>query len=208
MTKKKDKVLIFDTTLRDGEQAPGASMNQQEKLEIAYALERLGVDIIEAGFPIISKGDFDAVHAVAKSIKSLTVCGLARSIKKDIDAADDALKGARRKRIHVFLATSKIHMQHKLKKNQEEILKMAIDAVKYAKKKMPNIEFSPEDASRSDRDFLYRILEDVIKAGAKTVNIPDTVGYSIPTEYGKLIADIKNNVPNINKAIISVHCYD
>ncbi|MCK4881415.1 MAG: 2-isopropylmalate synthase, partial [Candidatus Omnitrophica bacterium] len=196
MIRKKDKVLIFDTTLRDGEQAPGASMNQQEKLEIAYALERLGVDIIEAGFPVISKGDFDAVHAVAKNIKGSTVCGLARSIKKDIDAAHEALKGAKRKRIHVFLATSKIHMQHKLKKSQEEILKMAVDAVKYAKKKVADIEFSPEDASRSERGFLFRILEEVIEAGATTVNIPDTVGYSIPVEYGGLIADIKNNVPN------------
>ncbi|MCK5178497.1 MAG: 2-isopropylmalate synthase, partial [Candidatus Omnitrophica bacterium] len=208
MTKKKDRVLIFDTTLRDGEQAPGASMNRQEKLEIAYALERLGVDIIEAGFPVISKGDFDAVNAVARHIKGSIVCGLARSIKKDIDAANNALKGARNKRIHVFLATSKIHMQHKLKKTQEEILKMAVDAVKYAKKKVFDIEFSPEDASRSERSFLFRILEEVIKAGAGTVNIPDTVGYSMPTEYGGLIADIKNNVPNINKAIISVHCHD
>jgi len=208
MTAKKDKVLIFDTTLRDGEQAPGASMNQEEKLEIAYGLEQLGVDIIEAGFPVISKGDFDAVRAVAKQIKGSTVCGLARSLKKDIDAAHDALKGAKKKRIHVFLATSKIHMKHKLKKSQEEILKMAVDAVKYAKTKMPDIEFSPEDASRSERSFLYKILEEVIKAGAKTVNIPDTVGYSIPAEYGGLIADIKNNVPNINKAIISGHCHD
>ena len=205
---KKDKVLIFDTTLRDGEQAPGASMNESEKLEIAFALERLGVDIIEAGFPVISKGDFDSVHTVAKNIKKSTVCGLARSIKKDIDAAAKSLKPAKKKRIHVFLATSKIHMQHKLKKNPDEILKMAVDAVKYARKQCPNIEFSPEDASRSEKDFLYRILEGVIKAGATTVNIPDTVGYSMPIEYGDLIADIKNNVPNINKAIISVHCHD
>ena len=203
-----EKVLIFDTTLRDGEQAPGASMNQQEKLEIALALERLGVDIIEAGFPVISQGDFDAVHMVAKNIRRSIVCGLARSIKKDIDAADEALRGARKKRIHVFLATSKIHMQHKLKKSQEEILQMAVDAVKYAKAKIPDIEFSPEDASRSERGFLFKILEEVIKAGATTVNIPDTVGYSMPAEYGGLIADIKNNVPNINKAVISVHCHD
>jgi len=208
MTIKKDKVVIFDTTLRDGEQAPGASMNQEEKLEIAYGLEQMGVDIIEAGFPIISKGDFEAVRAVAKNIKGSIICGLARSIKKDIDAANDALRGAKKKRIHVFLATSKIHMKHKLRKNPDEILKMAVDAVKYAKTKMPDIEFSPEDASRSERSFLYRILEEVIKAGATTVNIPDTVGYSIPSEYGGLIADIKNNVPNINKAIISVHCHD
>jgi len=204
----KNKVLIFDTTLRDGEQAPGASMNEQEKLEIAFALERLGVDIIEAGFPVISPGDFNSVKIVAKNIKNSVVCGLARCVKKDIDAANDALKGAKQKRIHVFLATSKIHMQHKLKKSRDEILKMAVDAVKYAKKKMTNIEFSPEDASRSEKEFLYRILEQVIKAGATTVNIPDTVGYSMPNEFSQLIADIKNNVPNIHKAIISVHCHD
>ena len=208
MTAKKDTVLIFDTTLRDGEQAPGASMNQQEKLEIAHALEKLGVDIIEAGFPVISKGDFDAVHAVAKHIKTSIVCGLARSIRKDIDAAHEALKGARNKRVHVFLATSKIHMQHKLKKSQEEIMAMAVDAVKYAKSRCDDVEFSPEDASRSERGFLFKILEEVIKAGATTVNIPDTVGYSMPMEYGGLIAQIKDNVPNIHKAVISVHCHD
>jgi len=208
MAKTKDRVLIFDTTLRDGEQAPGASMNEREKLEIAYALERLGVDIIEAGFPVISDGDFNSVKMVARHIKNSTICGLARSIKKDIDAAHAALKIAKRKRIHVFLATSKIHMQHKLKKTQEEIMRMAVDAVKYARKKVDDIEFSPEDASRSEKKFLFRILEEVIKAGASTVNIPDTVGYSMPTEYGQLIADIKNNVPNINKAVISVHCHD
>ncbi|MCA9407618.1 MAG: 2-isopropylmalate synthase [Candidatus Omnitrophica bacterium] len=208
MNNNKDKVLIFDTTLRDGEQAPGASMNAKEKLEIAFALERLGVDIIEAGFPVISQGDFDSVYTVAKNIKKSVVCGLARSIKKDIDAAADAVKPAKKKRIHVFLATSKIHMQHKLRKSQDEILKMAVDAVKYARGKVDNIEFSPEDASRSERSFLFRIIEEVIKAGATTVNIPDTVGYSIPQEYSQLILDIKNNVPNINKAIISVHCHD
>ncbi len=205
---KKDKVLIFDTTLRDGEQAPGASMNEKEKLDIAFALERLGVDIIEAGFPVISKGDFDSVKTIARNIKKSTICGLARSIKKDIDAVADALKQAKNKRIHVFLATSKIHLQYKFKKSQEEILRMAIDSVKYAKKKMPNIEFSPEDASRTDPEFLYKIVEEVIKAGATTVNIPDTVGYAMPREYGDLIAGIKNNVPNINKAVISTHCHD
>lgn len=206
--KKEDKVLIFDTTLRDGEQAPGASMNTEEKLEIAFALERLGVDIIEAGFPVISQGDFNSVKTVAKNIKGSTICGLARSIKKDIDAAADAIKSAKRGRIHVFLATSKIHLEHKLRKNKDEILNMAVDAVKYAKKKASDIEFSPEDASRSEKEFLYRIIESVIKAGATTVNIPDTVGYSMPAEYGQLIADIRNNVPNINKAVISVHCHD
>ncbi len=205
---KDDRVLIFDTTLRDGEQAPGASMSEKEKLEIAFALERLGVDIIEAGFPVISEGDFNSVKSVAKNIKKSIVCGLARSIKKDIDASYEAVRMAKKHRIHVFLATSKIHMKYKLKKSQEEILKMAVDAVKYAKKKVADVEFSPEDASRSERDFIFKIVEEVIKAGATTVNIPDTVGYSMPSEYGSLIADIKNNVPNINKAIISVHCHD
>jgi 2-isopropylmalate synthase len=205
---KEDKVLIFDTTLRDGEQAPGASMNPKEKLEIAYALERLGVDIIEAGFPVASKGDFDSVRNVAKHIKNSMICGLARSLKKDIDAAADAVKGAKRPRIHVFLATSKIHLQYKFKKSPDEILQIAVDAVKYARGKIGNIEFSPEDASRSEKGFLYRVLEAVIKAGATTVNIPDTVGYATPLEYGRLIADIKNNVPNIGKAVISTHCHD
>ncbi|MCK5579649.1 MAG: 2-isopropylmalate synthase [Candidatus Omnitrophica bacterium] len=206
--KKKDKVLIFDTTLRDGEQAPGASMNENEKLEVALALEKLGVDIIEAGFPVSSEGDFNSVKNVARHVKKSMICGLARSIKKDIDAAYNAVKIAKSGRIHVFLATSKIHLEHKLRKNQDEILQMAVDAVKYARKKIDDIEFSPEDASRSEKEFLYRIIEAVIKAGATTVNIPDTVGYSTPAEYGQLIADIKNNVPNINKAIISVHCHD
>ena len=205
---KQDKVLIFDTTLRDGEQAPGASMNESEKLEIAYALERLGVDIIEAGFPVTSDGDFNSVKNIAKRIKGSRICGLARSVKKDIDAAYEAVKGAQQARLHVFLATSKIHLEHKLKKTKEEILQMAVEAVTYARKKIPDVEFSPEDASRSEKDFLYRIVEAVIKAGATTVNIPDTVGYSVPAEYGQLIADIKKNVPNIHKAVISVHCHD
>jgi 2-isopropylmalate synthase len=203
-----NRVLIFDTTLRDGEQAPGASMNEKEKLEIAFALERLGVDIIEAGFPVISKGDFAAVSTVAKHIKNSTVCGLARCVKKDIDAASDALKSAKRKRIHVFLATSKIHREFKLKKSQEEILRMAIEAVKYAREACDDVEFSPEDASRTEPSFLFQIVQAVIKAGARTVNIPDTVGYTIPQEYGSLIAAIKENVPNIDKAVISVHCHD
>jgi 2-isopropylmalate synthase len=206
--KKDDKVLIFDTTLRDGEQAPGASMNLREKLEVAQALERLGVDIMEAGFPVISRGDFDSVSAVAKAVKKSAVAGLARSVVRDIDAAGDALKAARHPRIHVFLATSKIHMEHKLRKNPDEILQIAVDAVKYARKKVSDVEFSPEDASRSDKNFLYRVIEAVIKAGATTVNIPDTVGYAIPEQYAQLIIDIRNNVPNINKAIISVHCHD
>jgi len=177
-------------------------------LEIAFSLERLGVDIIEAGFPISSKGDFDSVKNVARHIKNSFVCGLARCVVKDIDAVIEAVKPAKHKRIHIFLATSKIHLQHKLKKSQDEIVAMAVESVKYARKRMDNVEFSPEDASRTEKEFLYRILEAVIKAGANTVNIPDTVGYSTPQEYGAVIAGIAKNVPNIGKAIISTHCHD
>ena len=204
----KNKVLIFDTTLRDGEQAPGASMNEKEKMEIAHALERLGVDIIEAGFPISSKGDFHAVKNVAKRIKGSIICGLARCIKKDIDAAYEAVKIAKRPRIHVFLATSKIHMQYKLRMSKDDILKLAVDSVKYARDRIDDIEFSPEDAARSEKDFLYKVVEAAIDAGATTINIPDTVGYSMPSEYGQLIADIRSNVPNIHKVILSAHCHD
>ena len=203
-----EKIIIFDTTLRDGEQAPGASLNQKEKLEIARALEHLGVDVIEAGFPITSKGDFQAVKAVAKSIKGPVICGLARAIKKDINAAYQAIRSAKRARIHVFLATSKIHMKYKLKKAEDEILRLAVQSVKYAKKYCPDIEFSPEDATRSEREFLFKVVEAVIDAGATTVNIPDTVGYAEPEEFGSLIGAIKENVSNIHKAIISVHCHN
>lgn len=203
-----EKIIIFDTTLRDGEQAPGASLNQREKIEVAQALAALGVDIIEAGFPISSKGDFAAVKSVAKSIKGRVICGLARAIKKDIDTAYQALKSAKRFRIHVFLATSKIHMKYKLKKAEDEILRLAVQGVKYAKKYSPDVEFSPEDASRSERQFLFRVLEAVINAGATTVNIPDTVGYTEPEEFGSLIRAIRESVPNIDKAIISVHCHN
>lgn len=206
--KKTDRVLIFDTTLRDGEQAPGASMNQREKIEIALALERMGVDIIEAGFPVISPGDFDAVHQTASKIRNASIAALARSVHKDIDAAVQALKKAAAPRVHVFLATSRIHMEHKLRKSPDEVVAIAVDAVKYAKKFVSDIEFSPEDASRSDRQFLYRVLEAVIKAGARTVNIPDTVGYAVPEQYAALITGIMSNVPNISKAVISVHCHD
>ena len=203
-----DKIIIFDTTLRDGEQAPGASLNQREKLEVAGALTQLGVDIIEAGFPASSKGDLEAVKAVARSIKGPVICGLARAIKKDIDAAYEAIKFSQRQRIHVFLATSKIHMQYKLKKAEDEILRLAVWSTKYAKKYCPDIEFSPEDATRSERQFLFKVIEAVIDAGATTVNIPDTVGYAEPEEFGSLIEAIKENVPNIHKAIISVHCHN
>jgi 2-isopropylmalate synthase len=204
----KNKVLIFDTTLRDGEQAPGASMNQREKMEVALALERMGVDIIEAGFPVISKGDFESVRMVARKVRNSAVAGLARSIRKDIEAAAMAVRPAKHPRIHVFLATSKIHLEHKLRKTPEEIVAMAVEAVRYARKFCDDVEFSPEDASRTDKDFLYQVLEAVVKAGARTLNIPDTVGYAVPEQYGKLIADIRHNVPNVNKAVISVHCHD
>ncbi|MBI5145338.1 MAG: 2-isopropylmalate synthase [Candidatus Omnitrophica bacterium] len=203
-----EKIIIFDTTLRDGEQAPGASLNPAEKLEIAHSLADLGVDVIEAGFPISSKGELESVQHIAKAIKSAAVCALARAIKTDIDAASEAIRYAKQQRIHVFLATSKIHMQYKLKKAEDEILRLAVESVKYAKKSCPDIEFSPEDASRTERQFLFRVVEAVINAGATTVNIPDTVGYSEPEEFGSLIRCIKENVPNINNAVISVHCHN
>ena len=201
-------IIIFDTTLRDGEQSPGASLDINEKIEIAKQLARLGVDVIEAGFPCSSKGDFDAVHKVASLAKGPSICGLARAVKSDIDFCAKAVKPAKRPRIHVFLATSKIHMKYKLKKAESEILRQAVEAVKYARKFTDDVEFSPEDASRSDRDFLCRVVESVIAAGATTVNIPDTVGYAVPLEFGSLIKTIKENVPNSNKAIISVHCHN
>lgn len=203
-----DNLIIFDTTLRDGEQAPGASLNPAEKMEIAHALASMGVDVIEAGFPISSPGDLQSVKKIAKEIKGPVVCALARAIKADIDAAACGIKPAKRGRIHVFLATSKIHMQYKLKKAEDQILRLAVESVKYAKKFCPDVEFSPEDASRSERAFIFKVLEAVINAGATTVNIPDTVGYTQPEEYGDLIRSIKNNVPNINKAIISTHCHN
>jgi len=203
-----EKIIIFDTTLRDGEQAPGASLNPAEKLEIASALSDLGVDVIEAGFPISSKGDFESVKQIARLIKGPVICGLARAIRADIDAAYEAVRYSRRPRIHVFLATSKIHMQYKLKKAEEEILKLAVESVRYAKKYCPDIEFSPEDATRSEREFLFKVVEAVITSGATTVNIPDTVGYTEPEEYGELIRAIKGNVTNIDDALISVHCHN
>jgi len=203
-----EKIIIFDTTLRDGEQAPGASLNHKEKLEVASGLADLGVDIIEAGFPVSSPGDFESVQAIAKSIKGPVICGLARAVKADIEAVRDAVKPARRSRIHIFLATSKIHMQYKLKKAEDEILRLAVESVKYARNFCADVEFSPEDASRTERAFLFKVVEAVIAAGASTVNIPDTVGYTDPGEYGDLIRSIKSNVPNINKAVISVHCHN
>lgn len=203
-----EKIIIFDTTLRDGEQSPGASLGVKEKAEIARQLDRLGVDIIEAGFPISSTGDFESVCAVSQAVRRPVICALARAKEEDIKAAYQALKRANKKRIHVFLATSKIHMKYKLKKPEDEILKLARKAVKLAKKYCDDVEFSPEDAARTKEDFLFRVIEAVIEAGATTVNIPDTVGYSTPHEFGDLITKIRENVPNIKKAIISVHCHN
>lgn len=204
----KNRILIFDTTLRDGEQTPGASLAVKEKLQIARQLDALGVDIIEAGFPRSSPGDLEAVKTVARHIKRPVICGLARSTRADIDAVHEALKGARHPRVHVFLATSRIHREFKLRKAKNEILRLAVEGVKYARNLFDDVEFSPEDASRTELDFLAQVVEDVIKAGARTVNIPDTVGYSVPVEFGRVIRHLVDNVPNINKAVISVHCHN
>lgn len=208
MGKKKDKVFIFDTTLRDGEQAPGASLSKDQKLEIAMALESLGVDVIEAGFPISSEGNFNAVSAIAQKLKKCSVCGLARCVKKDIDAVGDSLKKAKNPRIHVFLATSRIHIRNKFRKPESEVLKLIRDHIKLAREKFSDIEFSPEDATRTDREFLFKVIEEAIKQGATTINIPDTVGYSYPQEVSSLVEDILNNVPNVNKAVLSIHCHN
>lgn len=202
------RVRIFDTTLRDGEQSPGVSLNMNEKLKIAKQLSELGVDVIEAGFPVASKGDFEAVKAIAKSIRNSAVAALARTSRQDIDRAWEALKYAEQPRIHTFIATSDIHMKYKLKMEPEEVLRKASEMVAYASKLCPEVEFSPEDATRTNPEFLYRVIESVINAGARVVNIPDTVGYMTPDEMGGLIRNIRNNVSNIDKAVISVHCHN
>ncbi len=204
-----DKVMIFDTTLRDGEQSPGCSMTTSEKMKVAGELVELGVDIIEAGFPIASPGDFDAVRKVALEFGSQTIiCALARSLKEDIDRAWESLKGAEKSRIHVFLATSSIHREHKLKMNKAQIVETAVEMVKRARDYCPDIEFSPEDAARTEKDFLCEVVEKAIEAGATTVNIPDTVGYATPAHYHDVITTLKQNVSNIDKAIISTHCHN
>ena len=203
-----DKVIIFDTTMRDGEQAAGARMNIQEKLEIARQLEKLGVDVIEAGFPITSQGDFDAVSAIAREVRTPVICGLARAVSQDIDRAWEAIKQARYPRLHVFLSASEIHRVYQLKKNREEILQTARAMVALAKGYVDDVEFSPMDASRTEPEYLYQMLEAVINAGATTVNIPDTVGYAIPSEFGNLIKGIFQNVSNIKQAVVSVHCHN
>lgn len=208
MNEQQNRIIIFDTTLRDGEQAPGATLNVDEKLAIARSLARLGVDVIEAGFPYASPGDFIAVQKIAEAIGNETgpiICGLARATRQDIAKAAEALKPAAKSRIHTFLATSDIHLEYKLKKTRQEILEIVPEMVAYAKSFVEDVEFSPEDAGRSDPEFLYQVLERAIAAGATTVNIPDTVGYTTPGEFGALIRGIKENVPNIDQAIISVH---
>jgi 2-isopropylmalate synthase len=204
----KDRIIIFDTTLRDGEQSPGATLNLREKIRIARQLVRLGVDVIEAGFPIASEGDLEAVRAVGKAVRGVTVCALARCLDKDIEAAMKALETAERPRLHLFLATSKIHREFKLQKPQEEIVRWAVRSVETVKKHFTDIEFSPEDASRTEREFLAEVVEAVIAAGVTTVNIPDTVGYSTPEEFGGLIRYLKEKVSNIGRAVISVHCHN
>ncbi|NPA35352.1 MAG: 2-isopropylmalate synthase [Chlorobi bacterium] len=203
-----DRVYIFDTTLRDGEQVPGCQLNTIEKIEVARQLEKLGVDVIEAGFPISSPGDFNSVVEISKAVTNPTICALTRAVKKDIEVAADALKFAKKGRIHTGIGTSPYHIKYKLNSNEEEIIERAIEAVKYAKRFVEDVEFYAEDAGRTDNEYLARVIEAVIKAGATVVNIPDTTGYTLPTEYGAKIAYLVNNVPNIDKAVISTHCHN
>jgi 2-isopropylmalate synthase len=203
-----DKLIIFDTTLRDGEQSPGASMTREEKVRIARQLERMRVDVIEAGFPAASNGDFESVKAVAAAIKDSTVCGLARALERDIERAGEAIKGAASGRIHTFIATSPIHMEKKLRMSPDQVVEQAVKAVKWARQWTDDVEFSPEDAGRSETDFLCRILEAVIDAGATTLNIPDTVGYNLPHVFGALIGTLRERIPNSDKAVFSVHCHN
>jgi 2-isopropylmalate synthase len=203
-----DTLIIFDTTLRDGEQSPGASMTRDEKVRLARALEKLRVDVIEAGFPIASRGDFEAVEAVARAVRESTVCGLARAGDRDIDTAAEAIRPAVRGRIHTFIATSPIHMEHKLRMTPDQVVDAAVHAVRRARNYTDDVEFSPEDAGRSELDFLCRIIEAVIDAGARTVNIPDTVGYTMPHQFGETIRKLIERVPNSDRAIFSVHCHN
>lgn len=204
----KKTIIIFDTTLRDGEQSPGVSLDMEEKLQIGRALEKMGVDVIEAGFPVASPGDFEGVKRLSDELQGLQVAALARANKKDIDTAWEAIKGGANPRIHTFIATSDIHLRAKLKKTREEVLEIARDAVKYASKYTSNVEFSAEDASRSDLDYLCKVFEAVIDAGATTVNFPDTVGYAIPWDFARMIEYVVENTPNIHRAVLSVHCHN
>jgi 2-isopropylmalate synthase len=204
----KNKILIFDTTLRDGEQVPGCKLNSTEKVDLALQLETLGADIIEAGFPVSSPGDFNSVNEISKVVKNTVICGLSRAVQKDIEVAAEALKYARRPRIHTGIGTSDLHIKSKFNATQEEILRRAVQAVKWAKNFVDDVEFYAEDAGRTDNEYLARVIEAVIKAGATTVNIPDTTGYCLPHQYGEKIAYLVNNVPNIDKAVISCHCHN
>jgi 2-isopropylmalate synthase len=204
----RNRVIIFDTTMRDGEQSPGCSMNLDEKLRVAEVLEEMGVDVIEAGFPIASNGDFEAVREVSRMVKTSQVAGLARAGRKDIDRAWDALKFARNPRIHIFISTSALHMRVKLRMEPEAVHAALVDSISYARNLCEDVEWSPEDGSRTDHDFLCRCVESAIKAGARTINIPDTVGYSVPEEFASLITMLRNRVPNIDKAVLSVHCHN
>ncbi len=204
----KKNIIIFDTTLRDGEQSPGVSLNMEEKLQIGRALEKMGVDVIEAGFPVASPGDFEGVKRLSDELQGLQVAALARANKKDIDTAWEAIKGGANPRIHTFIATSDIHLRAKLRKSRDEVLEIAREAVKYASQYTSNIEFSAEDASRSDLDYLCKVFEAVIDAGATTVNFPDTVGYAIPWDFARMIKYVMENTPNIDKAVLSVHCHN
>ena len=204
----KEKLIIFDTTMRDGEQSPGAAMTKEEKLRIARQLERMHVDVIEAGFPAASDGDFESVKAVAAAVRDSTVCGLARANEKDVRRCGEAVKGARSPRVHTFIATSPIHMEKKLRMEPTQVIDQAVRAVKWARDYTDNVEFSPEDAGRSDIDFLCRILEQVIAAGATTINVPDTVGYTLPEHFGGLIRQLRERIPNSDKAVWSVHCHN
>lgn len=203
-----DKVIIFDTTLRDGEQVPGCKLNTKEKIQLALELENLGVDVIEAGFPISSPGDFSSVEQISKTITNSVVCALSRAVKKDIEVAAQALKYARRPRIHTGIGTSDFHIKSKFNSTQDDILQRAVQCVKWARNFTDNVEFYAEDAGRTDNEYLARVIEAVIKAGATTVNIPDTTGYCLPYQYGEKIAFLKNNVSNIDKAVISCHCHN
>jgi 2-isopropylmalate synthase len=208
MSAERARITVFDTTLRDGEQSPGCSMNQQEKLRLAHQLDRLGVDVIEAGFPIASDGDFESVKAIAAVIRRPIIAGLARACRPDIERAWEALKDAARPRIHVFLATSDIHLQYKLRITRDECVAQARESIRFAKSLCDDVEFSPEDATRTDPDFLCRVLDAVVEAGATTLNIPDTVGYTIPSEFGDLIATIRQRVKGIENVTISAHCHN
>jgi 2-isopropylmalate synthase len=208
MTAERAPITVFDTTLRDGEQSPGCSMNQQEKLRLAHQLDRLGVDVIEAGFPIASDGDFESVRAIASVVRRPIIAGLARACRPDIERAWEALQHAARPRIHVFLATSDIHLQYKLRITRDQCVEQARDAIRFAKSLCDDVEFSPEDATRTEPEFLCRVLDAVVEAGATTLNIPDTVGYTVPSEFGALITTIRERVKGIENVVISAHCHN